>query len=105
MTRLKISFLLFTSALFLAGCSDGTTSSGGGGGEDASDCIVRSLSTIYTNECKYDVNVIIFKAGEKAFTVRAENASTRSSTSAGFGGCRTPSIPMLNASNDGYSCS
>lgn len=104
MTRLTGSILFVSVAAALAGCSDATTSSGGGG-EDASDCITRSLNTIYTNECKYDVNVIILKAGEKAFTVRAENASTRSSTGAGFGSCRTPSIPILNASNDGYSCS
>jgi len=90
--------------LILAGCSDGTTSSGGIG-EDASHCVERSLNTIYTNECSYNVNVIIFKAGEKAFTVKGDNASTRSSTRAGFGACRVPSLPVLNANNDGYDCS
>ncbi len=104
MMRTAGSIISLLVAAGLAGCSDGTTSSGGGG-EDASDCVERTLNTIYANDCKYDVNVIIFKAGEKAFRVKGENASTRSSTGAGFGACRSPSIPVLNATHSGYTCS
>jgi len=104
LSKISLGVLVTASTIALAGCSDGTTSSGGIG-EDASNCVERSLNTIYTNECSYDVNVIIFKAGEKAFTVRSDNASTRSSTGAGFGACRVPSIPVLNSANDGYDCS
>lgn len=92
----------------LAGCSsDATTSEGGGGGAsaDASFCVERTLRTVYTNECEFDVNVIIFEPGAQPFEVNANSAKTQPESGNSFGACRAPSVPILNASSSGFTCS
>ena len=90
----------------LAGCnSDATTSEGGGASADVSFCVERSLRTIYTNECDFDVNVIIFEIGAQPFEVNANSAKTQPESGNSFGACRVPSVPILNASSSGFTCS
>ena len=98
-----------TAALLIAmvaGCgSDATTSEGGGSSMDASFCVERTLRTVYTNDCEFDVNVIIFEIGAQPFEVNANSAKTQPESGNSFGACRAPSVPILNASSSGFTCS
>ncbi len=92
--------------LGLSACgSDGTSSTGGGADKDASSCVTRTLRTVYTNDCEFDVNVILLKEGATFFKVNANRSVTRSASGNNFGACRVPSEPILNADSSQFTCS
>ena len=99
--------LIGATLIALSACgSDGTSSDGGGNsGEDVSFCVTRTLRTVYTNDCEFDVNVIVFEIGAQPFKINANRPVTRSASGNSFGACRVPSVPMLNASASGFTCS
>jgi len=85
--------------------SDGTSSTGGGMGQDASSCVERTLRTVYSNDCDFDVYAIILDVGEEPFRINANRAVTRSETGNSFGACRAPSMPVLSADASTFTCS
>jgi hypothetical protein len=96
------------SALLLIACGGSGTSSSNGSSssnDDASHCVSRSFGTIYVNECNFAVNVIILDDGETSFRIGSDDATTRTITDESFGACRVPSVPILNANNNGFHCS
>ena len=95
---------LLTTVVFLNACSSSSSSSGGSG-EDARDCVKRTLNTVYTNTCEFDVNVLILKKGETVFKIDSDDATTRSASSTAFGACRAPSEPVANSDFSSYTCS
>lgn len=97
---------VMSAVAITAGCgSDASTSDGGGSSADASFCVTRSLRTVYTNDCEFDVNVIIFEVGAQPFEINANSAKSQPESGNSFGACRAPSVPILNASSSGFSCS
>jgi len=97
-------FIALLTALSACG-SDGTSSSGGGMGMDASSCVTRTLRTVYSNDCEFDVNVILLEPGAEPFRVNANRGVTRSASGNPFGACREPSVPILNADSSQFTCS
>ena len=88
----------------LTACSSSSSSSGGSG-EDARDCVKRTLNTVYTNTCEFEVNVLLLKADAKVFNVGSDDAATRSASSTPFGVCRAPSVPVPTSDFSSYTCS
>ena len=107
MKNIKRTIAVSLLTAFLTACgSDGASSSSGGEiSKDASNCISRSLGTVYVNECAFDVNVILLKPGASSFNINANDAETGASGGSSFGACRAPSIPVPNTSYNSYSCS
>ncbi|MBX2869475.1 MAG: hypothetical protein KTR18_12410 [Acidiferrobacterales bacterium] len=106
MESLRKLLLVGAISLGLSACgSDGTSSSGGGTDKDASSCVTRTLKTVYTNDCEFDVNVILLEDGATFFRVNANRATTRSVSGNPFGACRAPSEPILNADSSQFTCS
>ena len=100
----KLPIALLTVSLFLSACSSSSSSSGGSG-EDARDCVKRTLNTVYTNTCEFEVNVLVLKKGEKVFDIGSDDVTTRSASSTAFGACRAPSIPVPSGDFSSYACS
>ncbi len=93
-----------TVVAVLSGCgSDGTSTNAGG--LDASSCVTRTLKTVYTNDCEFAVNAILFETGATPFKINENSAKTQSSSGNSFGACRFPSVPVLNADSSNFSCS
>ena len=89
----------------VSGCgSDGTVSTGGAG-MDASNCVTRTIKTVYANDCDFDVNAIILEAGATAFEIHANRAVTKKASGNSFGACRAPSQPVLNGDASSFTCS
>lgn len=106
MTKTASILIVFLLAIGLSACgSDGTSSTGGGADKDASSCVTRTLRTIYTNDCEFDVNVILLETGATFFRVNANRGVTRSASGNPFGACRAPSEPILNADSSQFTCS
>ena len=98
-----LAFTLF--GVVLSGCSTDSTTSSGGSGLDASKCLTRSIKTVYTNECDYDINAIILQGGAQPFLIEANSSKTRSASGNSFGACRAPSMPILSPDAGSFSCS
>ena len=98
------AFSIGVLATTVAACGSDGTSSNAGTDNDASSCVTRTLRTIYSNDCDFDVNVIVFERGAEFFLIRANRAVTKSETGNSFGACRAPSIPVLNADASNFSC-
>ena len=103
-TNTGLLITLLTSIFLISACSSSSSSSGGSG-EDARDCVKRSLNTVYTNTCEFDVNVLVLKKDEKVFKIDSDDASTRSASSTPFGACRAPSEPVPKSDFSSYTCS
>lgn len=88
----------------MSGCgSDGTSTNAGG--MDASSCVTRTLKTIYTNDCEFAVNAILFEPGASPFKINENSAKTQAASGNSFGACRFPSVPVLNSDSSNFSCS
>ena len=101
----KIISVAIATMLLSACSSDGTSSSGGDVTKDASSCVARTLRTLYTNECEFDINAIILEPGANFFRINANRAETRSESGNSFGACRVPSEPILSADSASFICS
>lgn len=95
---------LLTASVLLSACSSSSSSSGGSG-EDARNCVKRTLNTVYTNTCEFDVNVLLLKKDEKVFKIDSDDATTRSASSTAFGACKAPSQPVPRSDFSSYTCS
>ena len=100
----KISLVLVSTSFILAACSSSSSSSGGSG-EDARDCVKRTLNTVYTNTCEFEVNVLLLKNGAKVFNIDKDDVTTRSASTTPFGVCRAPSVPVPTSDFSSYTCS
>ena len=101
--KIVISLIL---ALLVSACDNSSITSSGSGSSDqsASKCVTRTLSTVYTNECRFKVNVILIEAGARPFGIGANSAVTRPSSSRSFGVCEHPSTPVLTEDNRKFYC-